>query len=90
MNVNRHPNNLTHRQTKPPRRFHQRIAKEQIVRLGNENGLPVIAALKLSRELSCTTACARPCETASPMQGQGVLRLTGDDEGGRRTICVVE
>jgi hypothetical protein len=80
MNVNRHPNNLTHRQTKPPHRFHQRIAKELIVRPGSENILPIVAALKFSRELSCTTACARPCETASPMQRRGVLQLTGDDE----------
>jgi hypothetical protein len=68
------------RQTKPSRCFHQRIAKELIVRVGSEYGLPVVAALKLSRELSRTTACARPCETASPMQGRGVRRLTGDDE----------
>jgi hypothetical protein len=69
-------------QAKPPRRFDQRIAKELIVRLGSENSLPVAAALKLSRESSCTTACAQPCETASPMQGRGVLRLTGDDKAG--------
>jgi hypothetical protein len=41
--------------------------------------------------LSRTTACARPCETASPMQGRGVLRLTGDDEAGKAGhLCVVE
>jgi hypothetical protein len=33
------------RQAKPPSRFHQRIAKELIVRVGCENGLPVVAAL---------------------------------------------
>jgi hypothetical protein len=71
------------RQPKSPCRLNQRIAKELIVRISCENGLPVIAALELSRELSRATACARPCETASPMQGRGVLRLTGDDEAGK-------
>jgi hypothetical protein len=83
MNVIRHPHIPMNRQPKPPCCFHQRIAKELTVRLGSENGLPIVAALKLSGELSRTTACARPCETASPMQGRGVLRLTGDDEAGK-------
>jgi hypothetical protein len=91
VNVIRHPNMPMNRQAKPPRRFHQRIAKELIVRLGSENSLPVVAAVKLSRELSRTTACARPCETASPMQGRGVLRLTGDDEARwAGHLCFVE
>jgi hypothetical protein len=80
MNVIRDPHISMNRQTKPPYRFDQRITKELIVRLGSENSLAVVAALKLSRELSRTIACARPRETASSMQGRGVLRLTGDDE----------
>jgi len=80
------------RQSKPHRCFHQCITKELIVSLGRENPLPVAAALKLSRELSRTTACARPCETASLMHGRGALRLTGDDEtgeAGHLFVCVL-
>jgi hypothetical protein len=91
VNVIRHPHNPMNRQPKPPCRFDQGVAKELIVRLGSENSLPVIAALELNRELSRATACARPCETASPMQGRGVLRLTGDDEAGEAGhLCFVE
>jgi hypothetical protein len=45
MNMIRHPHNPMNRQSKPPRRFHQRIAKELIVRIGSENSLAVVAAL---------------------------------------------
>jgi hypothetical protein len=62
MNVIRHPHIPMNRQTKPPCRLDQCIAKELIVRVGSENGLPVVAAL------------------------DDVLRLTGDDESGRRAI----